>query len=465
MASLDLVFWTLWAMTALAAGFQVIRPIVTTEGLLGFPFVAGLAWLYFYVYMAFDVAVSLREFVSIEALCLGQFVALICFLGLVAGWGAAVRKGSSVRIQSDHNQYRADTLWKGGMLLLVIGNIGQYTFLAQETIDWKNTTAYWHMLYHIGSPGAALCIASILQMPHKQRRSRYITLAIAVGVLLCPFLLGARRGPLFPAVIVLAFAPVLFSGRRPRRVTILSALVGSGVLMLLFIAIRPFVFSEGDDTIGHGWQDGLSSLSASDVLTSKGKRFGDNEYLYHCGFIWTLHQTGMYQYGTGYLTLLTHWIPRKIWPDKPRLAQGFFPDVGPEVQNVMGWKMTAGASQGGVGEVFEQFGFLSPLFWAALGYFAGRSYHQALSHRLHKEVTYLGFMAGVHWLVAQGFGPAFVPLCIFIIPPLIFLRFVRINPSFNQRRHSLSNTSRSRANDALTLLRNPRSMSSNLSAD
>src|ERR1035437_9137793 len=139
-------------MTALAAGLQVFRPAVTTEGLLGFPFVAGLAWLYFYVYMAFDVAVSLREFVPIEALCLGQFVALISFLGLVAGWGAAVRKGSSIRSQSDHNRYPADKLWKGGMLLLVIGCIGQYTWAAQETFDMSKTTAYWHMMYLIGYP-------------------------------------------------------------------------------------------------------------------------------------------------------------------------------------------------------------------------------------------------------------------------------------------------------------------------
>jgi hypothetical protein len=432
--TLDLVFWTLWALTALAAGLQVFRPVVTTDGLLGFPFVAGLVWLYFYVYMAFDVAVSLREFVPIEALCLGQFVALISFLGLLAGWRVAVRKGSSVRIQSDHNRYPADKLWKGGMLFLVIGCIGQYTFMAQETIDWKNTTAYWHMLFNIGYPGAALCIASILRTPHKQRRSRYITLAIAFGVLLYPFLLYARRGPLFPAVIVLIFAPVLFTGGRPSRVVVVSALGGCGALMLLFIAIRPFVYTVDSDAMSQGWQDGLTEMSTRTVLTSKGSRLGDNEFAYHCGVIWTLYQTGMYQYGTGDLTLLTHWIPRKVWPDKPGLAQGWFANVYLEIPNEMGWQMTPGASSGGVACVFEQYGFLSPLFWAALGYFAGRSYHQALSHRFHKEITYLGFMSGAHWLIAQGFGAAFVPICIFIIPPLIFLRSIRVNPLSHRSR-------------------------------
>jgi hypothetical protein len=438
--TLILTFWTLWALTALAAGTQVFRPIVTTQGLLGFPFVAGLAWLYFYVYMAFDVAISLRDYVPIEALCLAQFVALICFLGLVFGWNSALRKGGRIRNQYDHNRYPANRLWNGGMLALVIGCIGQYTFMAQETVDWSNTTAYWHMLFNIGYPGAALCIAAVLRMPPQQRRSRYLTLGVAVTALLYPFLLYARRGPLFPGVIMLTFAPILFSGKRPKRAVVMGALGGCGALMLLFIAIRPFIYagevenlsggwSVAPGAMSGGWQAGLSDLSASAVLAGKGAYLGDNEFAYHCGAVWTLYKTGMYQYGTGDLTLLTHWIPRQVWEDKPGLEVGFFPSVIPQIKNVMGWQMTYGASWGGVASVFEQYGFLSPLFWAALGYFAGHAYRRALSHCLRKEMTYLGFLSGTHWLVSQGFGAAFVPMCIFIIPAVVFLRLVRVNPS------------------------------------
>jgi hypothetical protein len=425
MTSLELIFWMLWVLTAIAAGFQVLRPIVTTEGLIGFPFVAGLAWSYFYVYMAFDVAVSLRDFVPIRALCLGQFVALISFLGLVAGWEAALRRGSSVRIRSDHNQYPADRLWRGGMLFLAMGIVGLYTLGSAG----DHPSAYWHMMYLIGYPGAALCIAAILRMPPQRRLLRIIALAVAVGILQYPFVYGARRGPLFPAVVMLSFAPILFSGKRPRRVVVLGALGGCGFVMLLFIAIRPFIYTENSGIRAEGWQQGLSELSAQDVIESKGKHLGDNEYAYHCGVVWTLYRTGLYQYGTGYLNLLTHWIPRQAWENKPVLGEGLLPDVYEEIPNEMNWQMTPGASAGGAADVFEEFGFLSPLFWAALGYFAGRSYRRALSQRLGNEMTYLGLLAGTHWLVAQGFGAAFVPFCIFIIPPLVLLRFMRIKPS------------------------------------
>ena len=432
MPFLDLTFWSLWSLTAITAGFQVIRPLVTGHGLLGFPFVAGLAWLYFYVYMAFDVAVSLRDFVPVEALCLGQFVALISFLGLVGGWGVAVRRWSRVRVLCDHNRYPAEKLWKAGLLFLVAGCIGQYTFMGQENIDWQHSTAYWYMLFYLGYPGAALCIASILRTRPQQRRSRYITLSIALGALLIPFVLGARRGPLFPGAIVIAFAPVLFTGKLPRRLVIFSALAGSGALMLLFVAIRPYIYTvEGHDKISSAgevstaWRGGLSDLSTSKVLLGKGARLGDNEYAFHCATVWTLFDTGRYQYGTGYLTLLIHWIPRQLWPDKPGLGQGLFPSVGGEIPTEMGWERTAGSSWGGVADVFEEFGFLSPLFWAALAYLAGRSYQAALSHQLSKEIAYLGFMSGTHWLISQGFSPAVVPLCIFIIPPLVILRFAR----------------------------------------
>lgn len=440
MTILDLVFWVLWALTALAAGYQVFRPLVTTQGLIGFPFVAGLAWLYFYVYMSFDVAVSLRQFVAIEPLCLGQLVALISFLGLIVGWEAGIRKRPRKPTRPDNIQYPGVRLWYAGMLFLIVGIIGQYTFMAQETIDWQNTTAYWHMLYNIGYPGAALCIAAILRMPPQQRGSRYATLAVAVAVLLGPFLIYARRGPLFPAVIMLSYAPILFSGKPPKRVVVLGALGGCGILMLLFIAIRPSIYSDDPNStsaqaLSGGWQKGLGELSASQVLAGKGTYLGDNEFAYHCAAVWTLYRTGLYQYGTGDLTLLTHWIPRQLWEDKPGLAKGFFPDVIPEIQNEMGWRMTYGASWAGAASVFEQYGFLCPFFWGTLGYFAGRCYRHGLSRRLPQQITYLGFISGTHWLISQGFGAAFVPVCIFVLPPLAILRFIQVKRSVNPSRY------------------------------
>lgn len=435
MAPLEVAFWMLWALTAIVAGYQVVRPLLTAEGLLGFPFVAGLAWLYFYVYMAYQVATSLQDFLPINALCLGQFVALISYLGLVMGWGAAMRRGASVRIASDYSQYPPERLWRLGMLFLLIAIVGQYTFAGQETIDIKSASAYWHMLYLLANPGIALCIAAIDRTPTQKRRLRYLLLALAASISLYPFLLGARRGPLFPAVIMATFAPILFSGKRPNRVVVLGALGGAGLLMLIFIAVRPYIYTAD----AGGWSQGLSKLSVSSVVERRGETLGDNEYAYHCGIVWTLHRTGMYQYGTGELNLLTHWIPRQLWPDKPSLGGGLFPDVNEEIPNVMGWGRTVGSAYGGAAESFEQYGYFCPLFWAALAYFAGRSYSQALSHRLNKQMTYLGILAGTHWLVAQGFVPAFVPYCIFIIPPLVFLRWIRVKSSFGRGSYRLPN--------------------------
>jgi hypothetical protein len=440
-------FWALWIATAVAAGFQVLRPLVTREGLLGFPFVAGLAWLYFYVYMAFDVATKLRDSVPAPALCLGQFVALISYLGLVVGWEIAVRKRSAVGVRSDHNQYPADKLWQGGMLFLVIGIIGQYSLSSQESIGFSNVSAYWHMLYLIGDPGAALCIAGLLRTPREKRPGRIVALTIAVVLLQIPFLMGARRGPLFPAVIVMGFAPFLFTGRKPRRAFVITALGGAGVTMLLFLAIRPYIYSTEQTGMG-GWGQALSELTPDNAFQDRGASLGDNEFAYNCGGVWTLYRTGLYQYGTGYLTLLTHWIPRQLWPDKPTLGEGLFPSVYGEIPNEMGWQLTVGAAWGGPADSFEEFGFLCPLFWAALAYFVGRSYRHALSHHLREQMIYLGVIAATHWLVAQGFGAAFVPLCIFTIPPVVFLRWARINPSLSPRRW-LPNANRRRVRAAL----------------
>jgi hypothetical protein len=218
--------------------------------------------------------------------------------------------------------------------------------------------------------------------------------------------------------------------------------------MLLMVSVRPFMDTHDTSasSLSGGWLAGLSNLSAKDVLTTKAGQLADNEYAYHCGAVWTIYRTGRYQYGTGYLTLLVHWIPRQIWPDKPGLEEGFFPSYYSEVGNEMGWRATGGAAWGGAADVFSEFGFLSPIFWGFLAYFVGCGYRLALGNRLGEKMAYLGFLAGTHWLVAQGFGPAFVPMCIFTIPPAVFLRFARVNPVEIHGHRSLPTASRANRN-------------------
>jgi hypothetical protein len=68
----------------------------------------------------------------------------------------------------------------------------------------------------------------------------------------------------------------------------------------------------------------MERVSVSNVLLNKAMQEGDNEFLYHCCVVSACIELDRCQWGTGYLSLATHWIPRQWWPDKPVLATGWF---------------------------------------------------------------------------------------------------------------------------------------------
>jgi uncharacterized membrane-anchored protein len=91
--------------------------------------------------------------------------------------------------------------------------------------------------------------------------------------------------------------------------------------------------------------------------------------------------------------------------------------------------MSAGASAGGVAEVFNQLSFASPLFWLAFGWAVGRVYARARRGELGWQLVYVGIVSASHWLVSQGVAAAFVPACVYVVVPLIVLRIARARPS------------------------------------
>jgi hypothetical protein len=123
----------------------------------------------------------------------------------------------------------------------------------------------------------------------------------------------------------------------------------------------------------------------------------------------------MYQYGTGYLNLFVHWIPRGWWPDKPALGiPGFFPWARDEMRGLLGWEMTPGATYASAAATFLQLGFFCPAFWVAFGWFAAWLYRRAMgSPELTWRMSYVALLCAMHWFISQDLKEAFVPACIY----------------------------------------------------
>jgi hypothetical protein len=239
------------------------------------------------------------------------------------------------------------------------------------------------------------------------------------GAFLFPHVYAARRGPLFPAVMILLFTPTMSKKSVPKRALILGGLFALGFTLLLFVEVRGQIYGTGT------WGDALDEIVVSEVMAKKAIKVSDNEFLYNCYFISTVYENGKYQYGTGHLGLLLHWVPRFIWPEKPVLGEGWysFEELYSDIENhsklpVFG----TGCSAGGFAESIIQYGFAAPIFWFILSFFLARRFAVfKIDNSPLPLCDYLSTICVSHWLLGQGFAACFVPWCAFVVvPKLVF---------------------------------------------
>jgi hypothetical protein len=249
--------------------------------------------------------------------------------------------------------------------------------------------------------------------------------------------------------IVLIYTFPLAARRAPNRLAVVGGLLATGLAMLFFVEARGTIYNRGT------WQEAIQNVSLEKVVTTKASQVEDNEFVYNCFMVATNCETGLYQYGTGYLSLLTHWVPHSLWPEKPRQGQGWFPDALPYMKSVTGREMSVGAAIGGVAEVFNQFGWASPVFWFLLGWLAAWIYARARdSGNARWGIAFVGLVATMHWLVSQGFTEAFVPGAIYQAVPFLVFGLTRSHattpahlhrrPQLQQRLHAAGNAAEPR---------------------
>jgi hypothetical protein len=230
-----------------------------------------------------------------------------------------------------------------------------------------------------------------------------------------PHVLNARRGPLFPAIIVILLVTPLTLRRPPNPYVYFGGLAATALAMLLFLQIRAVTYSGGT------WGEALQTLSVSSAV-DRGQEAEDNEYVNSCQVISTVYQDGKYEYGTGHLELLVHWVPRAIWWSKPELGAGIYTnrELFDDVEEATGVRLLGtGASAAGVADSFIQYGVFCPLFWFALSACIGALYTKVLRSRSPQWMfSYVGFICASHWLISQSFSAAFVPGMYFQLVPI-----------------------------------------------
>lgn len=412
--------WIWWVFTVGICAWKLGEAFFRPHRMLEWPFFACAMWAYFYGYMAYVAKTSLSEYLGNDISNLGQLMALLCLIGLIAGWSFGMRGSKSVR--PDTRSFPYYRIWTAGLFFVFVGSIGSYTVLHSAmsgTMDYQQSSGYWILLFYVGYPGLALMTWSLLKMPRQYRTYLWIISFLALAAFMFPHVLTVRRGPLFPAIIVLLLVPPLALRRSPSPFVFFGSLALAGLAMMLFLQIRHITYNGGT------WGEALGEIKLDEALSERVQSAEDNEYINNCQLIGTLFQNGKYQYGSGHMELLWQWVPRAIWKEKPSIGEGSysFNEMFDDVEKATGFHLLGtGAAPGGVADSFVQYGLLCPLFWFGLSWGIGWVYKRARAGNSARWLfSYVGFICATHWLVSQGFAAAFVPGMYFQVVPIIVL--------------------------------------------
>jgi hypothetical protein len=397
-------FWLWWLLTLCLCAWPLLRALENPRQALGFPVVASLMWLYFYVYLPFQAVTYLDDELEGLSVGLAQFLSCVCFACLLAGWYLGVRRaGPPLPPPPTYNLGR---LWLVGLAWMVVGTAGMYSFAASGQA-FKASSAYWYLLFNVGFAGIALCVAVLVLAPRKADPLSLLLFLGLTGALLYPFALGARRGPVFAAIIAAVFSYLLVRRTFPRLYVILGTLAFTGFLMLAFVEARNYTYR------GQSWEDALENMTFDDIMTKRTRRSGDNEFVNHCIQVEANLETEQYQFGTAHLLVWLNWIPRALWPTKPPRAAGLWPEARDIFRPDHTFtNLGLGGAWGAVSDTFNNYWYFCFLFWFAIGWFVAAVFRRWQRGDLRWKMYYLGLLMSAHWFIAQCLPEALVP-CLF----------------------------------------------------
>ncbi|MEJ0001115.1 MAG: hypothetical protein WDO13_19330 [Verrucomicrobiota bacterium] len=410
--------WVWWGLTVAICSWKIVEAFVRPARMLEWPFLACAMWVYFYGYMAYQAKLTLSAYLGNGMADIGQLMALLCLIALLAGWSM----GRRTRITRKPPQivYNYFHFWLAGYFFLLVGAAGGIWMQYEAQIGQVHYEGdgYWYMLFYVGYPGLAMTVWSVIKMNRAMRHQLLILTLIGLAIFMAPHVIYARRGPLYPAVMVLLLVPPMTLRRPPNPLLYGGALVGAAIVMLLFLQVRTVTYNGGS------WSQAIGTLDLNAAIEERGKEADDNEYVNNCQMIATIYKNGKYDYGTGHLGLLLHWVPRQVWKDKPGLGGGIYAadELFDDIERTTGFALLGhtGASSAGVADSFLEYGLLAPLFWFLLSWGFGSVYCKAIVVGSPRWMfCYVGIICASHWLVSQSFAAAFVPAMYFQAVPFV----------------------------------------------
>jgi hypothetical protein len=448
------MFWVWWVLTLALAVGQIARASYRPREWLGFASIAAVLWLYFYVYLPYQLIGEQRLAFRASLWNFAQFTAFASLLSLLIGWHWKLHlRRREVRAGGPERRFDIDRLWWSGVGALGIGLIGFYSF-TRSGREFSETSAYWYLLFNTCYPGIALAVAAMVLSPRHRTAGHTGLLLLLSALIVVPLLTGARRGPTFVAIMACFFSFAAVRRKPIQPVVVLSVLGVAGALVLVQVGARRVTYGEGGT-----WQEYLETVRFDEVLGGRARQSADNEYFNHCQMLEANLRTGVYQYGTAHLAALLNWVPRAFWPAKPERGTGFFPEALRQMERDESSNLGVGGGWGVVADSFNNYWYFFPLFWMGIGWLTGAAFLKAhgghfrsgglnreaaqvvaslpcssAASALPWELRNVGILCAAHWFIAQNFAEAFVPFMIYQGVFFIAFRYSAVDPRLLVRR-------------------------------
>ncbi len=231
------------------------------------------------------------------------------------------------------------------------------------------------------------------------RKIDWFLVTLLIAPVLFHGLFGARRGPTFMALVVVGGGWIYFFRKRIPLLFGVGGGVAVGLLVLLLVVNRSAIYLGSEET-----------LTAS--FGQFFERWHSNEYLYGSAVVRYADGPGGYFYGARILAhTIAHIIPRQIWPTQYDDITAFFNlninlQVNSGIDNLgiyraIGWKPPVGAAPGLIGDIWLEFGYLSPLAMFLIGSLYGRIWRLARGFDQYKLLHILMVALSIY-LVTQS---------------------------------------------------------------
>jgi oligosaccharide repeat unit polymerase len=152
----------------------------------------------------------------------------------------------------------------------------------------------------------------LLTVAKRRKKKHCVAAALFAVVMLIPFLALGSRGDFF----VFVMAIVLLYNYFVRRIRLRHAIF---LCVLLFLCSAGFLRFRGTGTVRNIFSPADRQLSCRGLLHESMMSFGGTE-----GFIRVLDSQIPKTYGSEYISVLTIYVPKAIWPNKPKLGIGIY---------------------------------------------------------------------------------------------------------------------------------------------